>query len=70
MWGQVYYLLRIQRNYFKDKRKRGLMKIFIILEKDLKTYEDKILQIGKENKVVNTDFWKIDDTYVMRMECQ
>jgi hypothetical protein len=46
------------------------MKIFIILEKDLKTYEDKILQIGKENKVVNTDFWKIDDTYVMRMECQ
>jgi hypothetical protein len=70
MWGQVYHLLRIQRNYFKDKWKRGLMKIFIILEKDLKTYEDKILQIGKENKVVNTDFWKIDDTYVMRMECQ
>jgi hypothetical protein len=69
MWSQIYHSLRSQRNHSKNRWERGLMKIFIVLEKDIRIYEDKILKISRENQVINTEFWKIDDAYFMRMEC-
>ncbi len=45
------------------------MKIFIILEKNLEIYEDKILKISRENQIINTEFGKVDDIYFIRIDC-
>ena len=45
------------------------MKVFIVLEKDLDLFESEILRISKNNHVVNTEFFKIDDKYFIRLEC-
>ncbi len=44
--------------------------IYLIVESDLKEYERKVTEIGRNHNVVYTDFGRIGEFYWIRIDCE